>query len=67
MLRKLASNIKNTGGSEKAVVEFEKIQTLALFMSNRAEAMEQKLYQVALKLAISILRYVNYIHMDTAF
>jgi hypothetical protein len=56
MLRKLASNIKNTGGSEKAVVEFERIQTLALFMSNRAEAMEQKLYQIALKLAISILR-----------
>jgi hypothetical protein len=56
MLRKLASNIKNSGGSEKAIVEFEKIQALALLMSNRAEAMEQKLYQIALKLAISILR-----------
>lgn len=43
MLRKLAANIKNTGGSEKAVLEFEKIQTLALLMSNRAEAMENKL------------------------
>jgi len=56
MLRKLTSNIKNTGGSEKAIIEFERIQALALLMSNRSEAMEQKLYQVALKLAISILR-----------
>jgi hypothetical protein len=67
MLRKLTSNIKNTGGSEKAIVEFERIQALALLMSNRSEAMEQKLYQVALKLAISILRYINYIDVDTAF
>lgn len=56
MLRKLSSNIKNSGGSEKAIVEFDRIQSLALLLSNRAEAMEQKLYQIALKLAISILR-----------
>lgn len=45
MLRKLSSNIQNTGGSEKAVAEFEKIQTLVNFMSNRAEVMQQNMDQ----------------------
>lgn len=67
MLRKLSANIKQSKGSEKAIQEFDRIQSLALLMSTRWECFDQKLYQIALKIVISTLRYVNYINVDTAF
>lgn len=43
MLRKLVNNIKSSSGNEKAINEFEKLHSVALLLSNRADCMEQKL------------------------
>lgn len=56
MLKKLIHNIKSSNGNEKAILEFEKIYTVSLLLSNRAECMESKLYNIALKISVSLLR-----------
>lgn len=67
MLKKLIGNMKSSGAADTATKEFEKIYTIITLLNNRNEAFANKLHQIALKISVSLLRYVGYVRLDKAF